>query len=160
MLPPMADAAEYQRLKTAAPQLHRHLLDRNELGDQVAHALAHQALYGREIATGWPVADPTFRFDLAHVPHSITVEPITPELRRGTELPDNATLVIVERHAGRLAKVCNATDAHAAEHVSWGYDVTVEALARGIAGTYGATYVPDLYEGPGRSSELMLGGEL
>ncbi|WP_433516456.1 hypothetical protein ACQP2T_13340 [Nonomuraea sp. CA-143628] len=81
------------------------------------------------------------RPELADVPHSITVERITPELRYGTELPDDATLVVVERHAGRLAKVCNITDAHVADYTEWGYDVTIEDLARGIAGTYGATYV-------------------
>lgn len=81
------------------------------------------------------------RADLEHVPHSITVEPITPDMRPDHELPREATLVVVERHHGRLAKVCNSTDAHVAEYVSWGYDVTIEDLARGIAGTYGATYV-------------------
>jgi hypothetical protein len=34
------------------------------------------------------------RPDLGAVPHSITVEPITSEMRRGTELPDKATLVV------------------------------------------------------------------
>ncbi|MEV0993466.1 hypothetical protein [Nonomuraea sp. NPDC050202] len=81
------------------------------------------------------------RPDLADVPHSITVEPITPELRRGTELPDDATLVVVERHHGRLAKICNTTDDHAAAYREWGYDVTIEDLARGIAQMYGAVYV-------------------
>jgi len=81
------------------------------------------------------------RLDLADVPHSITVEPVTPELRRGTELPADATLVVVERHAGRLAKVCNSTDAHVADYIEWGYNITIEDVARSIARTYGATYV-------------------
>ncbi|MEV0826415.1 hypothetical protein [Nonomuraea rubra] len=81
------------------------------------------------------------RPDLADVPHSITVEPITPELRRDSDLPDEATLVVVERHHGRLAKVCTSTDAEVADYVSWGYDLTIEDVARGIAKTYGATYV-------------------
>lgn len=81
------------------------------------------------------------RADLAHVGHSITVEPITDDLRRDSELPAEATLVVVERHAGRLAKVCDTTDVHVAEYAEWGVNVTIEDVARGIAGTYGATYV-------------------
>ncbi|MFC4122089.1 hypothetical protein [Nonomuraea zeae] len=81
------------------------------------------------------------RPDLAHVEHSITVEPITPELRRDSDLPDEATLVVVERHHGRLAKVCSSTDAEVSDYVSWGYKITIEDVARGIAKTYGATYV-------------------
>ncbi|YCK35136.1 hypothetical protein ACNF49_13930 [Actinomadura sp. ATCC 39365] len=81
------------------------------------------------------------RADLTHIPHSITVEPVTPELRRVSELPHSATLVVVERHAGRLAKVCSTTDVDVADYASWGYSVTIEDLARGIAGTYGATFV-------------------
>ena len=81
------------------------------------------------------------RADLAHVPHSITVEPITDELRRDSDLPADATLVVVERHEGRLAKVCDTTDVHVAEYAEWGVNVTIEDVARGIAGTYGATYV-------------------
>lgn len=82
------------------------------------------------------------RPDLAHEPHSITVEPVTPELRRDSDLPDDATLVVVERHHGRLAKICTTSnDLTVAEYVEWGYDVTIEDLARGIAKTYGATYI-------------------
>lgn len=81
------------------------------------------------------------RPDLAHVPHSITVEPITPGLRRDSDLPAHATLVVVERHAGRLAKVCGTTDVSVADYTEFGHAVTIEALARGIAHTYGATYV-------------------
>ncbi|MET8866514.1 hypothetical protein ABZW11_26550 [Nonomuraea sp. NPDC004580] len=72
----------------------------------------------------------------------LTIEPITADLRRDTELPTEATLVVVERHAGRLAKVCSTTDTHAADLASWGHAVTIEDLALGIAHTYGAVYVP------------------
>jgi hypothetical protein len=49
--------------------------------------------------------DPTYRPDLAQKAHTITVEPLTTELRRDTDLPPTATLVVIERHAGALAKV-------------------------------------------------------
>lgn len=84
----------------------------------------------------------TYRPDLAQHPHTITIEPITPELRGDTSLPEAATLVVVERHHGRLAKVTGSTDAEVADFVSEGYDVTIEAVARAIANLYGATYVP------------------
>lgn len=85
--------------------------------------------------------DLTYRADLAQMPHTITVEPLTLELRRDSDLPTHATLVVIERHHGRLAKVCSSTDAEIADYVSWGYKVTIEDVARGIAGTYGATYI-------------------
>lgn len=85
--------------------------------------------------------DLTYRADLAGLPHTITIEPITPELRHDIHPPTTA-LVVVERHHGRLAKVCDSTDAHIADYVRWGYNVTIEHVARGIAGTYGAVYVP------------------
>ena len=104
-----------------------------------------EAIYSATSGGVWSVIPPCehddARADLAHVPHSITVEPVTPELRNGTDLPDGATLVVVERHAGILAKVCDSTDAHVADYVEWGYKVTIEDVARGIAATYGATYV-------------------
>ncbi|MEU7743342.1 hypothetical protein [Nonomuraea sp. NPDC049158] len=81
------------------------------------------------------------RADLAHIPHSITVEAITPELRRGSDLPAEATRVVVERHAGRLVKVCSTTDVTLASFARYGSNLTLERLARGIARTYGAVYV-------------------
>lgn len=86
--------------------------------------------------------DLTYRADLAQMPHTITVESLTPELRRDSDLPAHATLVVIERHHGRLAKVCGSTDAEVADLVSWGYQATIEDVACSIAGTYGATYVP------------------
>lgn len=98
------------------------------------------------LAARKPAASPRLpddeRSDLAGVPHSVTIEPITALLRGSSDLPAHATLVVVERHAGRLAKVCDTTDVHAARIASWGHEVTIESLARGIADTYGATYVP------------------
>lgn len=84
------------------------------------------------------------RPDLAHVPHSITVEGITPYLRRDTDLPAEATRVVVERHAGRLAKICtSANDAAIAASAEFsGSGFTIEDSARATASTYGATYVP------------------
>ncbi|GAA3550452.1 hypothetical protein GCM10022419_033350 [Nonomuraea rosea] len=121
-----------------------HLLDMHaddDLLPEPAWNVQEAWLAARDAAALPAWKDDATRADLAHVPHSITVEPITPELRRDSGLPAHATLVVVERHAGRLAKVCGTTDVSVADYTEFGHAVTIEALARGIAHTYGATYV-------------------
>ncbi|MEV4287381.1 hypothetical protein AB0K40_17895 [Nonomuraea bangladeshensis] len=104
--------------------------------------------------------DLTHRPDLAGRPHTITVETITPELRRDSDLPAAATAAVIERHHGRLAKICNATNVDVADYVSRGYQVTMEDVAQGIAHTYGATYVPSTVVKTVPAQDGMLGYQL
>lgn len=79
------------------------------------------------------------RPDLAGHDHTITVERVDPATARA-QIPDRhpaellGGLAVVERHHGRLMKVC------VTEPDLWG--VAAEQAAKSYASTYGARYIP------------------
>lgn len=149
------DMQDRQALATATyldawPSIYRRLCERIldgsirlPLSGQIAKRFLDLTTQLPDVSTASIAERVELRPGLADVPHSITVELITPELRRDSDLPDAAALVVVERHAGRLSKVCDVTDITAAWYAQNGQHVTIDDLAHGIAKTYGATYVED-----------------
>jgi len=66
--------------------------------------------------------------------HTVTVEPVTVEMRRWGHIPTDATRVAVERYGQTFVKVCS-TDADAGV-------CDIELAAQAWARTYGADYRP------------------
>lgn len=84
-------------------------------------------------------ADPDYRADLAERRHTITVEPVTDTMRREVYgVPEQARLVVAERHSGRLGKLCTYDCKLGRDLFP---DLTIEQVAAQIAHVYGAEYV-------------------
>lgn len=80
------------------------------------------------------------RPDLAGLQHTITIERVDPKTANAywhDGPPKVGDLAIVERHDGRIAKVCRTEG----QFNEW-LGVTPEQSARAYAKGYGATYVP------------------
>lgn len=94
--------------------------------------------YVQIVFTGgrWTGATPDARFSRMEPEHTITIELVTPGLRRQFCVPRRQTIVIMERFGGDAVKVCHVMDRRS----KWWKTIAI-AIATQCAITYGAVFM-------------------